>query len=112
MQDPVVATLTAAEQKQLVTRVLGSELFSKSHRVAAFLRFIFDQYSSGQAASINEQRIGVEVFGRRPGYHVGDDSIVRSQARFLRQRLAEYFATEGSREPWILVIPKGSYVPA
>jgi hypothetical protein len=112
MQLPVVRTLNAAEQKQLVARILASELFSKSHRLAEFLRFICDQYGSGQAATINEQRIGTEVFGRRPGYNAGDDSIVRSQARFLRQRLEEYFATEGSQEPFVLIIPKGSYVPA
>jgi hypothetical protein len=93
-------------------RILNSELFSKSHRLSAFLRFIFDQYSHGHAGSIHEQRIGHEVFGRPPAYHVGEDSIVRSQARFLRQRLEEYFATEGSQEPFVLLIPKGSYVPA
>ena len=42
---------------------------------------------------------------------MGEDSIVRSQARFLRQRLEEYFATEGRDEPIRLTIPKGSYVP-
>jgi hypothetical protein len=103
---------TAVEQRELVSRVLASNLFSKSHRLAAFLRFICDQYDQGHASSINEQRIGVEVFARSPGYHVGEDSIVRSQARFLRLRLDEYFATEGRNEPIILSIPKGSYVPA
>lgn len=42
---------------------------------------------------------------------MGEDSIVRSQARFLRQRLEEYYATEGREEPVRLTIPKGSYVP-
>ncbi|MGB8260404.1 MAG: hypothetical protein WCE75_08635 [Terracidiphilus sp.] len=84
----------------------------KSHRLAAFLKFICDQYFAGHADAINEQRIGTEVFGRRPGYHVGEDSIVRSQARFLRQRLEEYFSTVGRQEPFVLSIPKGSYVPS
>ena len=42
---------------------------------------------------------------------MGEDSIVRSQARFLRQRLDEYYATEGRDELVRLTIPKGSYVP-
>ena len=37
---------------------------------------------------------------------------MRSQARFLRQRLEEYFNTAGAQEPLLLLIPKGSYVPA
>jgi len=112
MQDPTGVGPTAAEQKQLVAHILASELFKKSHRLTSFLKFICDQYSLGNAASINEQRIGTEVFGRPISYHVGEDSIVRSQARFLRQRLEEYFAAEGSQERFILHIPKGSYVPA
>lgn len=42
---------------------------------------------------------------------MGEDSIVRSQARFLRLRLQEYFATEGKDEPIVLTVPKGTYVP-
>jgi hypothetical protein len=112
MQQPEDAPPTLQEQQQLVARILASDLFSKSHRLAAFLQFVFDQYSHGHAAAINEQRIGTAVFGRPTGYHVGEDSIVRSQARFLRQRLDEYFATAGRSEPLLLHIPKGSYVPA
>jgi hypothetical protein len=98
-------------EHQLIVRILDSELFRKSNRTAAFLRFIFDKYSQGRASSINEQLIGVEVFGRQPGYNAGDDSIVRSQARFLRMRLEEYFASEGNHETLLLEIPKGSYIP-
>jgi hypothetical protein len=112
MQDTGGAGPTASEQKELVARILASDLFIKSHRLSGFLRFICDQYLRGNAATINEQKIGTEVFGRPPGYHVGEDSIVRSQARFLRQRLEEYFSTEGSHESFVLLIPKGSYIPA
>jgi len=101
-----------SEQKELVERILGSELFRKSGRLAAFLRFVCEQHWKGLTETINEQRIGTAVFQRAPGYHVGDDSIVRSQARFLRQRLEEYFNTAGAQEPLLLMIPKGSYVPA
>ncbi len=111
MHDPAMASPAINEQAELVQRILASEVFRKSHRLSAFLRYIFEQFSKGQVSAINEARIGTEVFGRPPGYHAGEDSIVRSQARFLRQRLEEYFATEGIHEPLVLRIPKGSYVP-
>lgn len=111
MRDPLAASPPVAEQVQLVQRILASEVFRKSHRLSAFLQYICEHYSKGQISAINEAAIGTKVFGRPAGYHAGDDSIVRSQARFLRQRLEEYFATEGAREPLVLRIPKGSYVP-
>lgn len=114
MTKPVTETPaapTAEQQRVLVERILASVLFRKSHKLAAFLKFICEQQQMGKADSINEQRIGTEVFGRSEGYHMGEDSIVRSQARFLRLRLQEYFATEGRSEPIVLTIPKGSYVP-
>jgi len=111
MTKPATDVPTAEQQRLLVERIVASVLFRKSHKLAAFLKFICEQQQLGQADSINEQRIGTEVFGRTEGYHMGEDSIVRSQARFLRQRLQEYFATEGRDEPVVVTIPKGSYVP-
>lgn len=66
---------------------------------------------AGRGGSINEHAIGVQVFGRAEAYNPGEDSIVRSQARFLRQRLEEYFRAEGAHEPLRITIPKGSYIP-
>jgi hypothetical protein len=65
----------------------------------------------GRRDEINEQQIGVRVFGRRVGYNSSEDGIVRSQARFLRQRLDEYFKSYGEKEELRIVIPKGSYAP-
>ena len=111
MTKPVTDMPTAEQQRLLVERILSSMLFRRSHKLSSFLKFICEQQQQGKADAINEQRIGTEVFGRSEGYHMGDDSIVRSQARFLRLRLQEYFTTEGFHEPIILTIPKGSYVP-
>lgn len=96
---------------QLTLRVLNSALFEKSPRLRSFLKFICELELTGRHLEINEQQIGVHVFGRPPAYSPGEDSIVRSQARFLRQRLEEYFRTAGQLEPMRIVIPKGSYVP-
>jgi hypothetical protein len=95
----------------LVERVLGSTIFEKSPRLRSFLRYICECELGGRREEINEHSIGVHVFSRAASYNPGDDSIVRSQARFLRQRLEEYFRGEGEREPLRIVIPKGSYVP-
>ncbi|HWC78297.1 MAG TPA: hypothetical protein VG778_12585, partial [Blastocatellia bacterium] len=51
------------------------------------------------------------VFQRSAHYNPTEDNIVRSQARLLRQRLQNYFESEGNSEPVILVVPKGGYTP-
>jgi hypothetical protein len=105
------APLSREQRYALLERILASVQFTKSPKLSSFLSYICEQDRMGHAHLINEQRIGVAVFGRPEGYNVGDDSIVRSQARFLRQRLEEYFAKEGSDESIELRIPKGSYLP-
>jgi hypothetical protein len=66
---------------------------------------------TGKTAEISEHQIGVHVFGRRPGYHPGEDNIVRNYARQLRHRLDQYFLEEGRQEELRLSIPRGKYVP-
>lgn len=60
---------------------------------------------------LREQLIGRAVFGRKPDYNPAEDNIVRVEMRQLRKRLEEYFATEGKEEPYVILIPKGAYVP-
>ena len=91
--------------------VLESRTFAKSTRLAQFLKFICTQTLDGNAAEINEQQIGIHVFARSPMYSASDDSIVRTQARLLRQRLEEYFEHEAPNSALIITIPKGGYVP-
>lgn len=96
---------------QLVQQVVHSIQFEKSHRLKSFLLFVCERELTGRRGEISEQEIGVQVFGRSAGYNPGDDSIVRSQARILRQRLAEYFTAVGFTAGMRIDIPKGSYVP-
>ncbi|HTV16942.1 MAG TPA: hypothetical protein VME68_19635 [Acidobacteriaceae bacterium] len=51
------------------------------------------------------------MFGRPAGYNSSEDSIVRTHARLLRQKLAAYFSEEGLQEGIILEVPKGHYLP-
>jgi hypothetical protein len=114
-QDPLPARDlsqgNADERRALMQAVLGSRTFAKSSRLAQFLKFICTRTIEGNAAEINEQQIGIHVFARSPMYSASDDSIVRTQARLLRQRLEEYFDHEAPDTSLIIAIPKGGYVP-
>jgi hypothetical protein len=92
-------------------RVVSSSQFRSSSRLREFLLYIAECALKGTPEAATEQQIGVHVFHRPPGYNSSEDSIVRTHARLLRQRLAEYFATEGAAEPTIIEVPKGHYLP-
>lgn len=95
----------------VVQRVVVSPQFLRSHKLRAMLLYVSERAIRGQTDEITEQQIGVHVFGRRTDYNPGEDSIVRSQARFLRGKLESYFSGEGANEPIHITIPKGAYIP-
>ncbi|HEX4030029.1 MAG TPA: hypothetical protein VHX20_06665 [Terracidiphilus sp.] len=109
--DRATSGLEADPRWQLVQRVAASSGFVRSARLSEFLLFVTRSMIEGQAAKLNEQEIGVRVFGRSSGYLQSEDNIVRANASRLRQRLEEYFATDGQSEPIRISLPRGGYVP-
>ena len=95
-----------------VTRVCKSQCFHSSHRTREFLIYVADCALRDAREEATEQHIGIHVFGRLPGYNSSEDSIVRTHARLLRQKLAEYYSQEGEGDDVIIEIPKGHYLPA
>jgi len=101
----------ASPEWALAQRVVASPDLRTSPKLCKFFLYIVDCYLRDAPEDATEQQIGVHVFHRRPGYNSSDDSIVRSQARLLRLKLAGYFADAGSHEEIIIEIPKGHYLP-
>ena len=92
-------------------RLHASRTFANSQRLLTFLSFVVEATLRGDGSSLKETTIGVGLFHRDPGYDPKIDSIVRTQASRLRERLAEYYATEGALDPVVIQINRGSYVP-
>jgi hypothetical protein len=96
---------------ELVQRVAASPFFHRSPRMRELLLYICGRALHNRPEDLREALIGQNVFGRKPDYSPGDDNIVRVEVRHLRKRLDGYFASEGSQEPILITIPKGTYVP-
>lgn len=94
-----------------VQRVLASQNFSKSGRLSSFLVYICRCALEDRSEEITEQQIGMHVFNRPADYNSGDDNIVRTTARQLRQRLALYYQEEGGGDGIRIEVPKGGYHP-
>jgi len=102
---------TDEECRELVRRILGSKEFQRARRLRDFLSYVVDRKLADSPQELTETLIGHHVFGRPEMYNTGEDSIVRTEARIIRQRLERYFAGDGLNEPIVLEIPRGGYVP-
>jgi tetratricopeptide (TPR) repeat protein len=92
-------------------RILRSRVFIQSHRIRRFLQFIVEESLLGQPHRLKEYPIGLEVFDRREAFDPRVDSIVRVEARRLRNKLEEYYRTEGRDDHVRILLRKGSYMP-
>src|SRR5580658_4316667 len=91
-------------------KILASEVFSRSERLAAFLRFTVIETLAGRGNTLKEQVIAASVYLDRPDLRAGNSAAVRSDARRLRDKLREYYA-EFSLDPIVISLQKGSYAP-
>jgi hypothetical protein len=92
-------------------RILANPLFTHSKRYPCLLRYVVEHAIEGQLVHLKERTLGVEVFGRDPGYDTNLDPVVRTTAGEIRRRIAQYYH-EGGHEGEIRIdLPSGSYVP-
>ena len=65
--------------------------------------------SSGEAQNLKEYTVGLDVFGKPASYDPRQESVVRMHVGRLRQKLTEYYRTEGVEDPVIVDLPKGGF---
>lgn len=76
-----------------------------------FLRFVVDRTLAGEADSIKERTLGIEIFGRDAEYDTASDPIVRVTAAEIRKRVAQYYQDPAHRDEVRITLPSGSYIP-
>jgi len=111
-----VATPAAAEVKpgldvvrEQVDRILASDTFRAAEVIRRLLRFLANKTFSGEADYLKEYSVGLDALGKPASYDPGKDAIVRLQASRLRQKLDEYYRTEGRLDSLVIELPKGRF---
>jgi TolB-like protein len=94
-----------------LSRILESSIFVQSDRLGWFLRFTVEKTLAGEGEMLKEYLIGTEVYDRPSSYRLSEDSIVRGEARRLRNKLKEYYESVGKNNPISIRYRPGSYVP-
>ena len=102
------APLRASRQAQL-QRILESRALHPSEVLKRLLDYLGKKALQGESEDLKEYTVGIEAFGKPPDYDPKTDSSVRVQAGKLRQKLDEYYRTEGLGDPLIVELPKGHF---
>jgi len=103
--------LSMEDEKAELEAVLASSLFVRTPSLANLLSYLCQRYFQGESDQLKEYTIGVEAFGRAPDFDKKEDSIVRVEIRRLREKLRQFYETEGAGRPIRLTIPVGHYIP-
>lgn len=92
-----------------IRRVLGSAGFAGAPRLQRMLEYAADATLSERDNDLRESVLAIEVFDRDGSFDPGSDSIVRANARRLREKLDAYYENEGRSDPIRVEMPKGHY---
>ncbi len=90
-------------------RVLRSDAFRHSDSLRHLLAYLGEKSLSGQSEDLKEYTIGIEACGKPASYDPQKDASVRVQLGRLRQKLEDYYRTEGTADPVALDLPKGRF---
>ena len=101
--------LEAVSIREQVDRILQSKSLRLSEGQRRLLAYLADKSLAGEADDLKEYAIGVDAFGKPPSYDPRQESVVRMHVARLRQKLADYYHTEGVSDPILVDLPKGGF---
>ncbi len=93
-----------------VERIFQSKTFRSSDVLRHLLSYLVDASLAGAADGLKEYTVAVDALGKPTSYDPRQESAVRMQVGRLRQKLAEYYRTEGVDDPIHIDLPKGGFI--
>ena len=99
-----------AIREQLV-RILNSGPFHQSQRRQRFLEYLVNETLAGRGERLKAYNVALEVFERPETFDPATDPLVRIEAARLREKLREYYGTDGQDDAIHIDLPKGTYAP-
>jgi TolB-like protein/Tfp pilus assembly protein PilF len=97
--------------REQLDRILHSGPFAQSRRRQRFLEYVVNETLAGRAERLKGYNVGIEVFDRPETFDPAVDPIVRIEAARVREKLREYYDTEGLTDAIRIDLPKGAYTP-
>jgi len=101
--------LEAETNRAQLDRILQNKTLKLSEVQRRLLAYLAEKSLAGEADELKEYAIGVDAFGKPASYDPRQESVVRMHVARLRQKLGEYYRTEGLNDPVLLDLPKGGF---
>ncbi len=101
-----------SEIRDQLGKIRASHAFDAPDRAQKFLCYVVEEALQGRSDRIKAYSIALEVFGRNASFDAQNDPVVRIEAGRVRRALEHYYLLAGQRDPVLITIPKGGYVPA
>jgi hypothetical protein len=92
-----------------IQRILQSKAFRTSEIHRTLLSYLAEKSVSGTADGLKEYTVGLDVFAKPDTYDPRQESTVRMHVARLRQKLGQYYRTEGVEDPILVDLPKGGF---
>lgn len=92
-------------------RLFKSDQFKNSRRCQTLLRYLVEETIAGRGTQLKERLVGINVFGRDPGYDTAEDPVVRNAAIEVRKRLAQFYVQSEKDPAARIELHPGTYVP-
>ncbi|MGA7457037.1 MAG: hypothetical protein WBW51_06920, partial [Methyloceanibacter sp.] len=92
-------------------RILHSGPFHQSQRRQRFLEYLVNETLAGRGERLKGYNVALEVFHRPETFDPTVDPLVRVEAARLREKLREYYGTDGQGDPIYIDLPKVTYTP-
>ena len=102
--------MDAAEQeliREQAALIVASGVLGRSRSYRSLFDYLVHNSLNGRAPK--EIEIAAEVFSRDKSFDPAQDSMVRVYAHNLRQKIRQFYETEGSAEICQLHLPRGEY---
>ena len=103
------AEITAQAVQAEVEKILASQTLRGKETLRSLLSYLVEKTLNGSPETLKEYTIGVEAFGKPETYDPQEDASVRVQVGRLRQKLEEYYRTEGAQDALVIELPKRQF---
>lgn len=110
----MAAAVTEPSSSEILSqldKILSSQEFALPERGRKFLRYVVEETLAGGAERIKGYSVALNVFGRAVSFDAQSDPVVRIEAGRMRRALERYYLIAGQKDPVLIDVPKGTYVP-
>lgn len=105
----VSADTPLASNQAQIDRILQSKVFRSSEVLRHLFAYLAGKSLEGNADSLKEYTIGLDALGKPESFDPRQESVVRMHTARLRQKLGDYYRSEGVDDPILIDLPKGGF---